>query len=219
MASGKDWIPKGVKEFDDFQTTFCLGVNTNVVSWHITTSKNTTLQELNVIYADFYAISKEKATAKPIDYDNTDEARVNLKANIRLITKQEIKNNSNMTDTERTSIGVPNEAKAPVDAPVATVAPAIGYQGVARLVGKYTFTPKKKPAGQGGYRIRTGFYKAGDPVPTEDQCTQSDVITGESDLILYNVVNLGMQFVSYTRYVNTAKKVGLVATVFNGIVS
>ncbi len=220
MAGGnKDWIPIAVEAFDTFQTTFCSEIGANISAWHITTGKNTILQGLHTTYAAYYAISKLTATARQIDYDNTETARVALIAYIRKITKEEVKNNTLIPDENRTEIGVPNAPKSKTKSVASEVAPAVGYTNKATLVGKYKFTPRKKPVGQASFRIKTGFYLLGGPIPTEKQCTQTDVINSGKDVIVYDAENLGMSFVSYTRYLTGDKKLGKAATRYLGIIS
>jgi|ERR1035437_2396968 hypothetical protein len=225
MAKKKDWIPRTVPGFDKFQGIFCLGVHTNVVAWKITATKDAALQALNVIYVAFYLITKNKATATADDFLNTKVARKNLKAAIRTLTAQEIKNNTNMTDINRKDIGVPNAPAAKEKAPVSLVAPSVSYKSVSSLIGFYKFTPKAKPDGQDSYQIKTGFYVLTvppglpTPIPTEKQCTQTDIIGKASDPIEYDVENKGMQFVSYIRYRNTDKKLGKAVTIYYGTVS
>ena len=220
MSGGnKDWIPEGVKEFDDFQKIYCLGVSTNVSGWHITTSKNTVLQNLHDTYDEFYAISKLTTTASKDDYDNTDAARKALKTCIRNLTRQEIKNNTLISNVQRSDIGVPNGPAAPTTAVASNVSPGLTYNRLAECIGKYEFTPKQMPVGQGSYSIKTAFYKIGDTVPTEKQCTKFNVIDTDKTPIVYEAENLGMSFVSYTRYLTTTKILGLAATKYLGIVS
>jgi hypothetical protein len=222
MASGKDWIPKKVADFDIFQGTFCEGVNTNKVAWKITDSKNTVLQELNVTYEGYYAITKNKSTSSPDDFTNTKVARNALKKFMRSLTAQEIKNNTNMTDINRTDIGVPNAPAEKTKSQRSLVSPTVSYRSVSSLIGFYKFTPKAKPKGQGSYHIKTGFYSlTPEPVviPKEKQCTQTDIITKASDPVIYNVENKGMSFVSYIRYRTTEGKLGKAVTIYYGTVN
>lgn len=221
MAGGnKDWVPVGVTEFDTFQKTFCAGVGTNNVAWHIASAKNTILQALHTTYDGFYAISSIKGSVSQDDYDNTDGARKDLKSYIRKITREEIKHNTVMTDNNRSDIGVPNAPASKTKAPVSLVGPGVSYKSIAPLVGRYDFLPKKKPVGQGGYVIKTGFYRPDDKgnvvIPTEAQCTQTDVISKPTDPIEYDASVLGSLFISYTRYLNTEKKKGKAATKYLG---
>jgi hypothetical protein len=225
MAKNKDWIPGTVDGFDTFQGIFCLGVHTNILAWKITATKDAALQALNVIYVAFYLITKNKSSASADDFLNTKTARKNLKAAIRKLTREEIMNNTNMSDINRKDIGVPNAPAAKTKAPVSLVSPAVSYKSLQSLIGFYKFTPKAKPDGQGSYQIKTGFYNLTvppalpTPIPTEKQCTQTDIISKPTDPILYDAENKGMQFVSYIRYRNTDKKLGKAVTIYYGTVS
>src|ERR1035437_5059044 len=175
MANNEDWIPKKLEVFDIFQGIFCKGVHANRTAWKITTSKDNELQALKVIYDGYYAISKNKRTSSPNNIKSTIKARKDLKSYIRKLTSQEIKNNTNMTDSNRKRIGVPNAPAAKRKAKASNVSPGVSYSSKSSLIGNYKFTPRKKPKGQSGYHIKTGFYKLKEPIPAEDQCTQSDL--------------------------------------------
>lgn len=218
MGGNKDWITTGVAEFDKFQDKYCNDIDDNLVVWDIDSDKNDILQELKVIYDDFYAVSKNKRKASPSDYLSTNKARKNFKKYIRTFTKEEIKFNTSMTNTNRFRIGVPNEIKAAKKSEVSLKSPTVKYVRMSRLIGKYTFTPKRKPKGQRSYQIKTGFYLKGETPPTERKCTQVDITSQSSDPIIYDAENYGMLFVSYIRYRNSSNKLGNVATIFYGVV-
>lgn len=218
MAANKDWIPYKLGAFDIFQNIYCKGVHTNRAAWKITISKDNALQALKVIYDGYYAISKNKRTSSPNDVKSTIKARKDLKNFIRKLTSQEIKNNTNMTDSNRKRIGVPNAPAQKRDAKASNVSPRVSYSSKSGLIGNYKFTPKKKPKGQSGYLIKTGFYLLKEPVPAENQCTQTDLIGKASTPIIYDIENKGMLFVSYIRYRSTNGKLGKAATIYYGSV-
>jgi hypothetical protein len=219
MANNADWLPKPIKTFDTFQNIFCKGVNSNRIAWKITASKNTALQNLKGTYDGYYAITIKKSTSTPNDFVNTKSARKALKSYIRKITSQEIKNNTNMTDVNRKDIGVPNAAASRTRSKISAVSPVVTYKVVASLIGQYGFTPKKKPKGQTGYYIKTGFYLLGETPPVERKCTQVDIIGKASVPVIYDESNKGMLFISYIRYINTNSKLGKAATIYYGTVS
>ncbi len=219
MAGNRDWMPKKIKYFDDFQEHFCAEVNENKIAWNISAEKCEILLEKQAVYGGYYLITKLKVRSNPKDYVNTRVARMDLKAYIRRITREEIKNNSNILNIERKDIGVPNEAREKVKSRVSIVAPGVKYRSVDTLIGFYGFTPRKKPKGQGSYQIKTGFYRLGKAIPKEKDCTQFDNISRASQPILYDAENFGMLFVSYTRYLSTRSKVGRGVTRYLGVVS
>jgi hypothetical protein len=221
MARNKDWIPAKIALFDTFQNTFCVAIHANVVGWRITATKDAALQALKGTYDGFYAISKVKASAKADDFYNTKVARKALKKAIRTLTSQEVKNNTSISDLNRFDIGVPNAPAAKTAAQVMTVGPGLTYASKSNLSGNYKFTPRGLPDGQTGYRIKTGFYMVGTAIadiPTEEDCTQTDFITEAKDPINYPASKKGFLFISFTRYVNTDKKLGTDCTIYNGSV-
>src|ERR1035437_1661940 len=210
--AGIDWIPAGVKEFDDFQKIFSDGVHTNVLTWHIAPTKEATLAGLRGTYDGFYLISKNPATANPTDYDNTDEARIPYKKYIRVITKQEIKNNSYMTNAQRTSIKVPNDSGTHTDAPVEVDGPDMwfdnSHHGIlfAHFKKHGVTNSEAKPAGQAEVVMFYDFYKIGDPIPPLAQCTHFTTFTESGDELPTDASHFGMMIVGYGYWKNTANK-------------
>jgi hypothetical protein len=91
MASNQDWIPHGVKEFDDFQKTFIDLTETNETDWGLDHDKRVALKALGTTYSDYYTISKNAASASQLDYENTHNARILYIKGIRVFTKEEIR--------------------------------------------------------------------------------------------------------------------------------
>ena len=225
MSAEKDWVPQNMNEFKTFGDTFSTQANTNQTKWGLETDKVTALLGQQTKFNGFYEISKNAKTRSQIDVDNTNKARVPYEQSIRDIGQHEMKHNSLMTDAEREACGVPIDSGTHTPAPVETTSPVIQYATAGRLGGKITFTPAggshsgAKPAGQQGVRIKIGFYKQGDAIPTEDNCTQTEIVSNSPASIVFADDKYGMLFVGYARYFNTRKQLGTVATQFFGIVA
>ena len=67
-----------------------------------------------------------------------------------------------------------------------------------------------------GIKVKFGFYKKGDPIPTEAACTQTEILGKQNDHVVYEEANFGLLFVGYVRYINNRKQIGTVATQFFG---
>jgi len=225
MSSSKDWVPDGINEFKTFGDIFCTQASANKTAWALDTAKVTAMLTQQGTFNGYYDISKDHQTRSSVDTNNTNNARVPYEQSIRDIGQHEMKFNSLMTDTEREACGVPNNAGTHTPASIETTSPVIQYASAGRLGGKITFAPAgsgtsgAKPEGQQGVRIKIGFYKQGDAVPTEDQCTQTEIVSNSPASIVFADSNYGMLFVGYARYFNTRKQMGTVATQFFGIVS
>jgi len=225
MSDSKDWIPDGINEFKTFGDTFCTLASTNKTTWGLDTQKVADLLTQQTKFNGYYDISKDHKSRSTVDVENTNDARVPYEQSIRNIGQHEMKYNTLMTDTERTACGVHIDSGTHTPAPIETTSPVIQYAPAGRLGGKVTFAPVgsgysgAKPEGQQGVRIKIGFYKQGDTVPTEDLCPQTEIVSNSPASIVFSNDYYGMMFVGYARYFNTRKQLATVSTQFFGVVA
>ena len=222
--SGIDWIPQPMDEFRIFADNFHDESDTNQLAWHLIALKVTNLGTLIGTFDAFHDISKHHASRKPTDTSNTEDARVPLEKLIREIGQYEMKHNDFMTNENRTNCGVPNDTGEKHVAPVASGSPSITNKNIARLVDEITYTTSEtthahaKPDGQQGLKVRFGFYEKGAAIPTEEECTQTELLGDSPSDVVFKEANFGMLYVGYARWFNTRKKMGLAATQFFGVV-
>ena len=225
MARSKDWIPAKNLLFKEFQDTFCAGADDNQAGWVLDPGKVTILLKLQKTYLGFYAITAVKNGFTGLDEANTASAKKALKKAVRTMGIDEMKTNANMTDEDRMSVGVHNDSGTHTAAPIEKTSPVIqgsnkgslGYQIIHSSAG--SIKSHELPAGQIGIITKIGFYKKGDTVPTEDLCTQMDILGKSPAMITFNGTNFGLLFIGFARYINSRKQLGLVATTFTGVVS
>ena len=224
MSHRMDWIPTKNKDFKEFSDTFCAASKANQFTWFLITDNVKALLALQVNYLKYYAVTAIKNGFTGLDTANTQNAKDLLLAAIRAMGINEMKHNSKMTDGNRDSVGVHNDADTHTAAPIETSSPVIqtSKQGSLGMGLRYSPAGNRKssalPDGQMGIIIKFGFYKIGNTVPSEKQCTQVEIIGRSPAFITFSDLNFGILFVGYARYLNTRKQLGLVATTFNGVV-
>jgi len=224
MSAEKDWIPRPMDDFRIFADNFYDESNTNQLAWHLIGTKVAAMTPLIATFDADHDISKHHASRKPTDTSNTEEARIPLEKLIREIGQYEMKHNDFMTNENRTNCGVPNDTGETHVAPVASVSPAVSNKNIARLVDEISYTTADtthahaKPDGQQGLKVKIGFYVKGAPIPSEDECTQTDILGDSPSDIVFAEANFGSLYVGYARWFNTRKKLGLAATQFFGVV-
>ncbi len=224
MSHRKDWIPTKNKDFKEFSDTFCTAAKANQFTWFLITNNVKALLALQVNYLKYYAVTAITKGFTGLDTANTQNAKDLLLAAIRAMGINEMKHNSKMTDENRDSVGVHNDADTHTASPIETSSPVIqtNNQGSLGMGLRYspagTHKSSALPDGQMAIILKFGFYKKGDTVPSEDKCTQMEIIGRSPAFVTFLAENFGMLFVGYARYLNTRKQLGLVATTFNGVV-
>ena len=225
MSTEKDWIPGPMDEFRISADNFYGEANTNQLAWHLIGTKVAAMTPLIGTFDGFHDISKHHASRRPIDTSNTEDARAPLEKLIREIGQYEMKHNDFMTNENRTNCGVPNDTGEKHVAPVASGSLSITNKNIARLVDEIIYSTTSdtshthaKPEGQQGLKVRFGFYEKGAPIPTEEECTQTELLGDSPSDVVFKEANFGMLYVGYARWYNTRKKLGLAATQFFGVV-
>lgn len=221
MAKKHDWVPRKIGKFRTFAGDFYEAADDNQLAWNLIGDNVTALGELFTTFDDFYDISKNKATRSKIDTKNTDDARKPLEKAIRKMGINEMKNNPNMTNSEREAIGVTNDSDTLTDAQVMSVSPGVEFTRKGILVGEWDFDPKGLPDGQQGIIVKIGYYTGAedDKEPAEEDCTQTDLFSKAPHVFIFPPKKKGMRFIAYIRYINTRKVKGKAATIYRGIVS
>ena len=225
MAKDKDWIPSNMEEFRNFADNFCYEANTNKVPWVLDADDVLALLAFKVIFNPLEDITKVKTSRTSEDIERTDGARVGYEKMIRHIGINQMKNNPNMTNDERTACGVHNDSGTDTPAPIENTSPVIQAANKGSLGLEIRYSPagtsasNALPDGQFAVVVKFGFYKKGDPVPTEKQCTQSEILGKSPAHVTFDADNFGMLYVGFARYLNTRKELGTVATAFYGVVS
>lgn len=225
MPQNEDWVPQGNKEFKDFSDIFCKLANENQEEWNLDEENVEAMMALQGTYVPLYVISSDEDSRSKNDNAKTLKAKVALEAAIRAMGIDEMKNSEYMSDTDRDSVGVHNNAGTDTPAPIEKTSPVIqankkgnlGLEVIYHPVG----SPKSNalPDGQFAVVVKFGFYVIGGTIPTEKQCTQIEILGKSPANITFDAENYGMAFVGYARYMNTRKEMGTTATTFYGVVS
>ena len=224
MGRSKDWIPTTNLEFNKFQNTFCGLADSKQIPWILITDKVVALLKLQTTYNDFYKVTAVKNGFTGIDTANTKGAKKDLKAAIREMGIDEMKTNANMTDSDRTSVGVHNDSGTHTPAKIETTSPVMQATNKGTLGLELRYSPvgnpksHELPEGQIGVITKFGFYKKGGTIPTEKQCTQTEILGKSPASVIFDSDNSGDQYVGYARYINSRKQLGTVATTFYGVV-
>ena len=216
MSGNKDWLTDNNAELKIIGAAMYGQAFTNQIAWHLISGNVTDMLAKKNAYETYLLVSEKTITRNILDVESTDDAKEDYKKVIRHMGQYEMKHNIYMTDTQRTACGVPNDSNTNEHAPVATTSPVIVYAPKGRLGGALHYSPTLKDDGQMGIKVKFGFYKKGDPVPTEAACTQTEILGKQNDHVVYEEANFGLLFVGYARYINNRKQIGTVATQFFG---
>lgn len=224
MTVIRDWVPKQIDKFYIFGNNLCKRVKANAGKWHLDMDEIDVLLALQAIFNEYYKVTSEKDAFSSVDTKNTKDARKPYQKALRTMGIERMKTNSFMTNTEKRACGLNNNSNGYKLSPVAKTSPLIDFRNKSSLNGVVICIDPNthrtcKPIGQDGVKISFGFYKKGDPIPKETECTFTVYQTKCFGKIVFPEQSKGMLFVGYARYYNTRKVLGISATSFRGIVS
>lgn len=225
MGKTEDWVPSNMEEFKKFGDKFTNKANTNRTAWNLNSDDVDELVLLRDAFNPLEEVSSDKVKRNTLDVEKTDDARLPYEKLIRKIGINQMKGNDLMSNDQRTDIGVHNNSNTHTQSPVEETSPVIQAENKGELGLAIRYSPVGNPKshalpdGQEAVIVKFGFYKKGDAVPTEKQCTQTEILGKSPAFVTFDGDNKGLLFVGYARYINTRKQLGLVATTFYGVVS
>ena len=222
MAHRKDWIPRKNIDFKEFSNTFCTIAKKNQIAWILITANVKALLALQATYLKYYAVTAIAGSFTGLDTENTQKAKDLLVAAIRKMGIHEMKRNGNMTNENRSSVGVHNDTGTNTPSPVEETSPVIQSNNKGHLGLQMLYSPvgnkdsNALPKGQIAIIAKFGFYNIGESVPKENECSEIEIIGKSPAHVVFDAKYYGMLFVGYARYLNSCKKIGKVATTFYG---
>ena len=223
MAVTRDWIPKQIDKFYIFANNLCKRATTNASKWHLDADELAALLGLQTTFNRYYEITSVRSTFSSLDTQNTKDARKFYQKSLRMMGIGRMKRNSFMTNVDRKACGLNINSNGYNLSPVAKKAPLIDYRNKGGLNGVVisidpTTHKTCKPIGQDGVKVAFGFYRNGEPIPKERECTFTIFLTKSFGKMVFPEAQLGMCFVGYARYFNTRNVLGTVASGFYGMV-
>jgi len=224
MAVTRDWIPKQIDKFKIFADNICDRSSVNAAKWHLIQNEIDKLILLQKKFNKYYKITSVKNTYSLVDIQNTRDARKPFQQALRHMGIVRMKMNDFMTNADKMSCGINISTTVFTHSEVANISPIIDIEHLGELNMQIVFINPNthtacKPKGQAGMIVTFGFYKNGNPVPTEKECTYTLSLSKSFSKIVFPESAKSMMFVGFARYINTRKMIGTSATQFFGVVS
>ena len=205
MNSNNNYLPRGDKKFDLWQSNFITIVGTNVVLWLILAADFTALTAVQTSWNTYWGIAKNFSTRTPTDTKNKNVARKAYSKAIRAFVKKWIAGNNLITDGNRVSLGVTVYKTTYTKSPVTTSAPVINAVSGGHLITEINYrnpaTPdsKAKPDGTRALVVR---YLIGAVATDPSLCPNEVTFTKTPGIITHVVGDVGKTLSGYACWKN-----------------
>ena len=226
MSNEKDWIPAKDTDFDNFQKKYTDEITPNVGPggpWDIPSGPFDALLIDKVIWDGKWAVAKNKDDRTPAQARAKTAARVVYEAHLRDFNKEHVKNNTNIPNEDKITMGVPIDDTEPTPVPVPETNPVgeIDKQDVGRHKIFYRneggSPGRGKPHGVDFCEIR---YQVSETEPVDSKDYPHTVISKRSGkLIVFDGEDSGKKVYYIIRWVNTRGEGGPWSPPFDGIIT
>lgn len=220
--SNSDFIPRSDGDFNLWQGSLMEYVALNLAAWGIPEPEFQTLTSLQTVWTDAFSKASNRQNRTAADVKAKDSARTDFEKATRAFTAEWLSNNSKVTDSDRTRMGLTVKAGTrtavarPSTSPVGSIDFSVRLQHTINFSDEATPRSKAKPEGVHGCEI---YMKVDGDAP-KDVSEMSYVAT---DTATPYVVNFdgskgGKTVYYWLRWVNTRGETGPWSTCVNALV-
>lgn len=211
MAS-KDYIPKSVSGFNDWQKQAIAKLTENKTAWGLPEEQLTAITAQATAWDAFYPRYADKNNRSTVVVEEKNVKMSNYKKTLRTFFAEYILNNSKINDADRVSLGLSSRDRVatasvpPTTQPITKVDFSVRLQHTVSFTDSKTPTSKAKPAGVHGCQI---WIKVGDEAPTsakELQYIATDTATPY--LLEFDGTDAGKTVYYWLRWVNKRGQTG-----------
>ena len=212
-----DYVPHSDAEFNLWQISFIILVQTNATAWGILPADVTALVALQAIWTPAFAKTSNPKNCTDADTQAKNDARRVYEKALRNFIGQWLARNAKVTDSDRTRLNITVKATThtsvgvPTTSPVATIDFSVRHQHTIKFVDEATPTSKAKPDGVHGCEI---FCKLGDATTFSYLATN----TATPYVATYKEEDAGKTASYHLRWVNTKGEQGPWSAVVSAMV-
>ena len=212
-----DYVPHSDAEFNLWQASLIVLVQTNADAWGILPDDVASLIALQLAWANAFAITSNPKNCTDADTQDKNDARRVYEKALRDFVAQWLARNTKVTDGDRTRLNITVKSSTrsavgvPTTSPVATIDFSVRNQHTIKFVDEATPTSKAKPDGVHGCEI---WSKVGDEVTFSYLATD----TATPYVVIYDQDVAGKTASYHLRWVNTKGEQGPWSAVFSAMV-
>ncbi|ADQ78381.1 hypothetical protein Palpr_0219 [Paludibacter propionicigenes WB4] len=157
--SNSDYIPRSDGEFNSWQESLVSNTEPNVDRWQISREDYATLNVKKSVWDTSYAKASNKQNRTAADVADKKEARADYESYIRSFVAQWLSNNSRVSDSDRTRMGLTvktgtrTSVAKPETSPVASIDFSTRKRHIVNFADEASPRSKAKPAGVHGCEI------------------------------------------------------------------
>jgi len=220
--SNVDFIPRSDGEFNLWQGTLVEYTALNLSAWGIPEPDFAIVKSKQTAWVAAYAKASNKQNRTSADVTEKDEAHVEYEAVIRPFVAQWLANNSKVSDSDRTRMGltVKSGTRTPVakpsTCPVATVDFSVRKQHTINYSDEASPRSKAKPDGVHGCEI---YLKVDGDAPKDvSEMTYAGTCTATPYVQTFDGTKAGKTVYYWLRWVNTRGEAGPWSTTVSAMV-
>ena len=220
--SNTDFIPHSDGAFNLWQVDFVQDVEQNATAWGIAIEDVTLLKAKKSVWDAAFSKASNKQNRTSADVQAKDDARFNYVDVIRPFTAQWLSNNSKVTDSDRTRLGltVKTGTRTPVakpdTCPVATIDFSIRKQHSINFSDEASPRSKAKPEGVHGCEI---YMKVDGEAPKlVSELVYQATCTSSPYVVTFDGTQAGKTVYYWLRWVNTRGEAGPWSSVASAMV-
>jgi hypothetical protein len=207
-----DYIPHSDADFNNWQSNLITIVGENITLWGILADDYATLTAKQVIWTPAYAKANNRQNRTSADVRAKDDAREELKDEIRGFVQQWLANNSKVTDSDRERIGLHVKSTSRTPVPTPTTIPIGMVDFSVRLQHTISFadesTPRSKAKPEGVHGCEIWIKVDGDAPKDASEMTYLATATRTPYITTFEGSQVGKTIYYWLRWVNTRGKYG-----------
>ena len=217
-----DYIPQNDADMNVWQGNLVAIVEPNITVWGITADDFAVVKSNQSTWTTAYAKASNKQNRTAADVLAKDDAGDDYKKTIRSFVAQWLANNTKVTDTDRTRMGLTvktgthTPTPVPTTSPIGTIDFSVRQQHTMHYYDEASAHSNAKPVGVHGCEI---YMKVdGDAPKDASELTYVGTCTAAPYMIKFDGAKAGKMVYYWLRWVNTRGECGPWSTTVSGMV-
>lgn len=207
-----DFIPRADADMNVWQGNFVAIAEANLTSWGIPAADFATVKTKQTVWTTAFSKASNKQNRTAADVLAKDDAGDDYKKTIRSFVAQWLANNANVSDSDRTRMGLTVKSgtrtanPVPLTSPVGSVDFSVRLQHTLNFSDEASLRSKAKPEGVHGCEI---YMKVDGEAPKDaSELTYVSTDTATPAVIKFDGAKVGKMVYYWLRWVNTRGEAG-----------
>ena len=212
MAAKRNYIPRSISEFNDWQEQAVIKIQDKAEQWKIPETRMEEIVKKNVKWNNMYSRYSDRSQRSPALIREKDEEMQSYQQLLRSFFSEFIVNNSSISDADRALLGLAPRDRTISPTPIPSTQPVVQIDFSIRLQHRIAFTDsasptsRAKPAGMHGCQI---WIKLGGAAPESVKDLQFiATATRTPHTLSFNLEDAGQTVYYWLRWVNRRGQTG-----------